>query len=51
MPLDINAYKKNKDFLESKKEEKPVIEQKLKPLEEKFRLLEDYTVTLNEADI
>lgn len=50
-PLDIHHLKKNMDSLAKLKKDKPEIEAKLQPLEEKFKLLEDYQINLKEDEI
>jgi len=49
--MDLHQLKKNMDILNSCKAEKPSTEKKLKPIEDKFKLLEDYSIQLNEADM
>lgn len=41
-PLDIHLLKKNMDSLAKYKKDKPENEAKLQPIEDKFKLLEDY---------
>lgn len=49
--MDLHQLKKNMDILNGCKNEKTQTEKKLKPIEDKFKLLEDYSIQLNEADL
>jgi len=50
-PNDLHALKRNHDLLNKLMDEKPNEEKKLGPLEDKFKLLDDYSINLKEEDI
>jgi len=50
-PQDLSALKDSQDLHASLDEEKPRIEAKLSPLEEKFKLLDEYSIGLKEDDV
>ena len=50
-PLEHNGLNKNTDLLNTLTEEKHSIEAKLGPLEDKFKLLEEYSISMREDDI
>lgn len=50
-PQDLHQLKKNMDLWNKLTEDKPSIEAKLGPLEDKFKLLDEYSIILKEEDI
>ena len=51
VPSDLVHLKKNLDLWNKLNEEKPKIEAKLGPLEDKFKLLDEYSIALKEEDL
>lgn len=50
-PNDLHALKKNQDLLNKLIDDKDNIEGKLGPLEDKFKLLDEYSINLKEEEI
>ena len=51
VPSDLQHLKKNMDFWNKLSGEKPKIEEQLGPLEDKFKLLDEYSIALKEEDV
>ena len=50
-PADLHPLKKNTDTWQKLTEQKPAIEAQLGPLEDKFKLLDDYSIPFKEEDM
>ena len=48
---DLPQYKKSSDLLKKLVEDKPQLEAKLIPLEEKFKLLDEYNLALKDDEM
>ena len=48
---DLHQFKKSNDLLKKLMEDKPQLEGKLLPLEEKFKLLDEYNLALKDDEM